>query len=59
MYWNAQLIWNSDMTSEGLGEMFEGDSAGTCSGKFSLILMGGQAEGLACANLGARVVGRK
>ena len=24
----------SDMTSEGLGEMFEGDSANTCGGKF-------------------------
>ena len=34
-----------DMTSEGLGEMFEGDSA---------VSMGGQAEGLACADPGAR-----
>ena len=42
------------MTSEGLGEMFEGDSAGTCSGKFLLVLMGGRAEGLACADPGAR-----
>ena len=25
------------MTSEGLGEMFEGDSADTCSGKFLLV----------------------
>ena len=33
------------MTSEGLGEMFEGDSADTCAGKFP----GGRAEGLACA----------
>ena len=40
------------MTSEGLGEMFVGDSADTCSGKFSLMSMGGQAEGLACADLG-------
>ena len=24
------------MTSDGLGEMFEGDSADTCAGKFSL-----------------------
>ena len=31
----------SDMTSEGLGEMFEGDSADTCAGKFPLTLMGG------------------
>ena len=37
------------MTSEGLGEMFEG----TCAGKFSIVSMGGRAEGLACADLGA------
>ena len=42
------------MTSERLGEMFEGDSADTCGGKFPLILMGGQAQGLACADPGAR-----
>ena len=36
------------MTSEGLGEMFEGDSADTCAGKFPLVSMGGRAEGLAC-----------
>ena len=42
------------MTSEGLGEMFEGDSVDTCAGKFSLMLMGGPAEGLACADPGAR-----
>ena len=42
------------MTSEGLGEMFEGDSADTCAGKFPLMSMGGRAEGLACADLGAR-----
>ena len=35
----------SDMTSEGLGEMFEGDSADMCAGKFPLMSMGGQAEG--------------
>jgi hypothetical protein len=29
------------MTSEGLGEMFEGDSADTCGGKFPLTSMGG------------------
>ena len=29
-----------DMISEGLGEMFEGDSADTCGGKFPLMLMG-------------------
>ena len=33
------------MTSEGLGEMFEGDSADMCAGKFPLLLMGGRAEG--------------
>ena len=37
------------MTSEGLGEMFEGDSADMCADKFLLMLMGGRAEGLACA----------
>jgi hypothetical protein len=42
------------MTSEGLGEMFEGDSADTGAGKFPLVRMGGRAEGLACADLGAR-----
>ena len=42
------------MTSEGLGEMFEGDSADTSARKFSLVSMGGQAEGLACADPGAR-----
>jgi hypothetical protein len=38
------------MTSEGLGEMFEGDSADTGGGKFPLVSMGGRAEGLACAD---------
>ena len=42
------------MTSEGLGEMFEGDSADMCAGKFTLVLMGGRAEGLACADPVAR-----
>ena len=42
------------MTSEGLGEMFEGDSADTCAGKFQLVSMGGRAEGLACADPGVR-----
>ena len=42
------------MTSEGLGEMFEGDSADMCAGNFSLVSMGGRAEGLACADPGAR-----
>ena len=30
------------MTSEGLGEMFEGDSADTCAGKFPLVSMGAE-----------------
>ena len=42
------------MTSEGLGEMFEGDSADTCAGKFPLVSMEGRAEGLACADPGVR-----
>ena len=42
------------MTSEGLGEMFEGDSADTGAGKFLLVSMGGRAEGLACTDPGAK-----
>ena len=42
------------MTFEGLGEMFEGDSADMCAGKFPQVFMGGRAEGLACADPGAR-----
>ena len=38
------------MTSEGLGEMFEGDSADMCSGKFPLVSMGGRADSQACAD---------
>ena len=34
------------MTSEGLGEMFEDDSADTCSGKIPLTLMGVRASGM-------------
>ena len=34
--------------------MFEGDSADMCAGKFPLVSMGGWAEGLACADPGAR-----
>jgi hypothetical protein len=44
------------MTSEGLGEMSEGDSADTCAGKFPLVSMGGRAEGLACADPEARTL---
>ena len=42
------------MTSEGLGEMFEGDSADTRAGKIPLVPMGGRAEGPACVELGVR-----
>ena len=42
------------MTSKGLGEMFEGDFADTCAGKFPLVLIRGRAEGLTCADPGAR-----
>ena len=38
------------MTSEELGEMFEGDSADMCAGKIPLVSMGGRAEGLACTD---------
>jgi hypothetical protein len=37
-----------------LGAIFEGDSADRCAGKFPIVLMGGRAMGLACADLGAR-----
>jgi hypothetical protein len=40
------------MTSEGLGEMFEGDSADTFTMKFPLMSMGGQVEGLPCGDPG-------
>jgi hypothetical protein len=35
----------SDMTSEGFGEIFEGDSADPCAGIFLLMSMGGRANG--------------
>ena len=38
------------MTSEGLGEVFKGDSAHMCAGKFPLVLMGGRANGQACTD---------
>ena len=34
-----------EMQSEGLAEMFEGDSADTCTGKFPLVSMGGASGG--------------
>ena len=42
------------MTSEGLGEMFEGDFADTCGEKFPLMSMGGCAECPTCADTGLR-----
>ena len=42
------------MTSNGLGEMLEGESADTFAGKFPLVSKGGGAEGLACTDPGAR-----
>ena len=38
------------MTYEGLGEMFEGDSADTSARQFPLMLTGGRANGPACAD---------
>ena len=38
------------MTSEGLGEMFESDSADTCAGNFPLVSMGGRADRQVCAD---------
>ena len=34
--------------------MFQVDSADMCAGKYPLVSMGGRAEGLACADPGAR-----
>ena len=42
------------MTSEGLGEVFEGYFADTCAEMFSLMSMRGQAKVLACTDPGAR-----
>ena len=44
------------VSSYQLGEMLEGDSADMCAEKFPLMLMGGRAEGLACADPGARTL---
>jgi hypothetical protein len=38
------------MTLEGLGEVFKGDSAERCAGKFPLVSMGGRVNGQACAD---------
>ena len=42
------------MTSDELGEMFEGDFADMCAKKCQLMSMGVKAEGLACKDLVAR-----
>jgi hypothetical protein len=42
------------MTSEGLGEMVEGDSGDMCAGKFPIVSLGVRAQGLVCADPGAR-----
>jgi hypothetical protein len=42
------------MTSEGFGEMFEGDFADNCVEKFLLVSMGGQVEFCTCSETGAR-----
>jgi hypothetical protein len=38
------------MTLDGLGEVFKGDSAHMCAGKFPLASIGGRANGQACAD---------
>ena len=42
------------MTSERLGEMFKGDSADMCAGKFPLVSMGGRADMSSVRRRGAR-----
>ena len=44
----------SDMTSERLVEMFKGDSADICAGKFPLVSMGGRADTSSVRRRGAR-----
>ena len=52
----SQTSETLNMTSEGLGELLEGNTADTGAGKFLQVSMGagGQAEGLPCADLEAR-----
>jgi hypothetical protein len=38
------------MTSDELGEVFKGDSADMCAGKYPLVSMGRRANGQACAD---------
>ena len=40
-----------DMTSEGFGELFEGDFGDTCAAKFLLMLMGVRENDQACADV--------
>ena len=42
------------MTSEGLEEVFKGDSADMCTGKFPLVSMGGRADTSSVRRRGAR-----
>ena len=42
------------MTSEGLGEMFEGDSADMCAGKYPVVSMGGRVDPSGVHRRGAR-----
>ena len=41
------------MTSEGLGEMLEGEFKDTCAVTFLLVLMGGTCRPIKCAQTGA------
>jgi hypothetical protein len=45
------MIETSDMTLEGLWEVFKGDFTDTAAIKIPLMLLGGKAEGLACTDL--------
>ena len=42
------------MTSEVYGDMFESDSADTCTGQILFMSMGGRAKGQVCVDPGAR-----
>ena len=54
LLYGPALAETLDSTFEGLGEMYEGHCADTRAGKFPLVLIRDQAEGLACADPGAR-----
>ena len=49
----SQVSETSDMSSERLGEMFKGDSADMCAGKFPLVLMGGGVDPSSVSRWGA------